>query len=208
MVFPVFTTFPGHLALVALLSYLVGSIAFGVLAAKIFGLGDIRQTGSGNIGATNVLRTGNKAAAAATLIFDMGKGYVPVLAAFLVFGRDAALVAGVSAFLGHLFPAWFGFKGGKGVATYLGVMLGLSFAAGAATCATWLCVALLTRHSSVASLGAAFLGPIWLWTVGSADAFALSAMMTVLVWVRHASNIRRILDGSEPKLTIRRSSGP
>lgn len=207
MFFPELATQPVYLALVALISYLVGSIAFGLVVTRVLGLGDIRQTGSGNIGATNVLRTGNKTAAAATLIFDMCKGLVPVLIASLYFGSDAAQVAGVSAFLGHLFPAWFGFKGGKGVATYLGALLGLSLFAGAAACATWVCLALLLRFSSVASLSAALLGPFWMWMFGSADAFAASAFMSVFVWILHAGNIRRLLDGNESKISFRNSSG-
>ena len=207
MFLPEFTTPPIYLALAALISYLVGSIAFGLVITKILGLGDIRQTGSGNIGTTNVLRTGNKSAAAATLIFDSCKGLAPVLIAWSYFGSDAAQVAGVSAFLGHLFPVWLGFKGGKGVATFLGALLGLSLFAGAAACATWLCLAFLTRFSSVASLSAALTGPLWLWVFGSADAIAATAFMSVLVWIRHASNIRRLIDGKESKLSLRSSSG-
>ena len=207
MFLPEFTTPPIYLALAALISYLVGSIAFGLVITKILGLGDIRQTGSGNIGTTNVLRTGNKSAAAATLIFDSCKGLAPVLIAWSYFGSDAAQVAGVSAFLGHLFPVWLRFKGGKGVATFLGALLGLSLFAGAAACATWLCLAFLTRFSSVASLSAALTGPLWLWVFGSADAIAATAFMSVLVWIRHASNIRRLIDGKESKLSLRSSSG-
>ena len=207
MFLPEFTTPPIYLALAALISYLVGSIAFGLVITKVLGLGDIRQTGSGNIGTTNVLRTGNKSAAAATLIFDSCKGLAPVLIAWSYFGSDAAQVAGVSAFLGHLFPVWLRFKGGKGVATFLGALLGLSLFAGAAACATWLCLAFLTRFSSVASLSAALTGPLWLWVFGSADAIAATAFMSVLVWIRHASNIRRLIDGKESKLSLRSSSG-
>lgn len=207
MFLPEFTTPPIYLALAALISYLVGSVAFGLVITKVLGLGDIRQTGSGNIGTTNVLRTGNKSAAAATLIFDSCKGLAPVLIAWSYFGSDAAQVAGVSAFLGHLFPVWLGFKGGKGVATFLGALLGLSLFAGAAACATWLCLAFLTRFSSVASLSAALMGPLWLWMFGSADAIAATAFMSVLVWIRHASNIRRLIDGKESKLSLRSSSG-
>ena len=207
MFLPEFTTPPIYLAFAALISYLVGAIAFGLVITRVLGLGDIRKTGSGNIGTTNVLRTGNKSAAAATLIFDSCKGLAPVLIAWSYFGSDAAQVAGVSAFLGHLFPVWLGFKGGKGVATFLGALLGLSLFAGAAACATWLCLAFLTRFSSVASLSAALTGPLWLWMFGSADAIAATAFMSVLVWIRHASNIRRLIDGKESKLSLRSSSG-
>lgn len=207
MFLPEFTTPPIYLALVALVSYLVGSIAFGLVITRVLGLGDIRQTGSGNIGTTNVLRTGNKSAAATTLIFDSCKGLAPVLIASLYFGSDAAQVAGVSAFLGHLFPVWLGFKGGKGVATFLGALLGLSLFAGAAACATWLCLAFLTRFSSVASLSAALTGPFWLWMFGFPDVIAATAFMSAFVWIRHASNIRRLVDGNESKISFRSSSG-
>ena len=207
MFLPEFTTPPVYLALVALISYLVGSIAFGLVITRVLGLGDIRQTGSGNIGTTNVLRTGNKSAAAATLIFDSCKGLAPVLIASLYFGSDAAQVAGVSAFMGHLFPLWLGFKGGKGVATFLGALLGLSLFAGAAACATWLCLAFLTRFSSVASLSAALTGPFWLWMFGSPDVIVATAFMSAFVWIRHASNIRRLVDGNESKISFRSSSG-
>ena len=188
------------LALVALLGYLVGSIPFGVLITRAFGLGDLRAIGSGNIGATNVLRTGNKAAALATLLLDGGKGAVAVLATRALAGEGAALVAGFAAFLGHLFPVWLGFRGGKGVATFLGLTLALAFPAGLASCAAWLATAFAFRFSSLAALVAAASAPLWLWLWGPPQAAWVGLALAVLVFVRHHANIRRLLDGTEPRI--------
>ena len=188
------------LILTAVLAYLLGSVPFGLLITRQLGLGDLRSIGSGNIGATNVLRTGNKGAAAATLILDAGKGAVAVLLARAVFGEGAALVAGLAAFLGHLFPVWLGFRGGKGVATFLGVLLALVWPAGLAACATWLVVAILTRFSSLAALAAAAAAPLWLGVFGRPDAVWLGIALAVLVFVRHQANIRRLLKGAEPRI--------
>jgi len=141
--------------LAVILGYLIGSIPFGILSARLFGLGNLREIGSGNIGATNVLRTGNKKAAAATLVLDMLKGAIAVLIANAIWGETASLFAGLGAFLGHLFPVWLGFKGGKGVATFLGVILAISFPAGLIACATWLITAYMGRISSLSALTAA-----------------------------------------------------
>ncbi len=187
-------------ALVFLLAYLLGSVPFGVLIARALGLGDLRAIGSGNIGATNVLRTGNKGAAAATLLLDGAKGGVAVLVARALVGEPAALVAGFAAFLGHLFPVWLGFRGGKGVATFLGVLLALDVAAGLAACATWLATAFLFRYSSLAALVASASGPVWLWLFGRPDAALLGLALAVLVWIRHQTNIRRLLAGDEPRI--------
>ncbi len=187
-------------ALVFLLAYLLGSIPFGVLITRALGLGDLRAIGSGNIGATNVLRTGNRAAAAATLLLDGAKGGVAVLVARALVGEPAALVAGFAAFLGHLFPVWLGFRGGKGVATFLGVLLALDFAAGLAACATWLATAFLFRYSSLAALVASASAPVWLWFLGRPDAVLLCLALAVLVWIRHHANIRRLLAGDEPRI--------
>jgi glycerol-3-phosphate acyltransferase PlsY len=184
----------------AVLAYLVGSIPFGVLVTRALGLGDLRSIGSGNIGATNVLRTGNKAAAAATLLLDGGKGAVAVLLARALAGEEAAMVAGLAAFLGHLYPVWLGFRGGKGVATFLGVMLALAWPAGLAACATWLAVAAATRYSSLAALVAAAATPLWLLLLGHGDAAWLGVALAVLVFVRHHANIRRLLAGTEPRI--------
>lgn len=180
--------------------YLVGSIPFGVLITRAMGLGDLRSIGSGNIGATNVLRTGNKGAALATLVLDGGKGAVAVLAARALAGEPAALLAALGAFLGHLFPVWLGFRGGKGVATFLGILLALSWPAGIAACLTWLATAFAFRFSSLAALGAAASAPIWLAVFGRSDALWLAVGLAALVFVRHHANIRRLLAGTEPKI--------
>ena len=188
------------LALAAPLGYLLGSIPFGVLIARALGLGDLRSIGSGNIGATNVLRTGNKAAAAATLLLDAGKGAVAVLAARALAGETAAMVAGFAAFLGHCFPVWLGFKGGKGVATFLGLTIALAWPAGLAACATWLATAAAFRFSSLAALVAAASIPLWLAAFGRPDAVLFGLALAALVFARHHANIRRLLAGTEPKI--------
>jgi glycerol-3-phosphate acyltransferase PlsY len=188
------------LVLTFVLAYLLGSIPFGVLITRALGLGDLRTIGSGNIGATNVLRTGNKGAALATLILDAGKGGVALLVARALVGEQAAMVAGFAAFLGHIFPVWLGFRGGKGVATFLGVMLALAWPVGLAACATWLATAFAFRYSSLAALVAAAATPLWLWLFGRTDAILFGIAMAVLVFIRHRTNIRRLLDGSEPKI--------
>ncbi len=188
------------LTLTAVLAYLLGSVPFGVLIARALGLGDLRRVGSGNIGATNVLRTGNKGAAAATLILDAAKGAVAVLLARHFAGESAAMVAGLAAFLGHLFPVWLGFRGGKGVATFLGVMLALSWPVGLACCAIWAAVAAARRMSSLAALVSAASAPLWIWLMGPREAVWLGAAMAALVFLRHHENIRRLLAGTEPRI--------
>ena len=198
---PDFVTSQGMLLLTAVLGYLLGSIPFGILVTRAMGLGDLRSIGSGNIGATNVLRTGNKGAALATLLLDGGKGAVAVLLArWLVGGEDAAQVAGFAAFLGHLYPVWLGFRGGKGVATFLGLFLALDWQVGLALCLTWLVTALVTRYSSVAALFAAASAGLWIvwWTDGSLLVLAL--ILTVLVYVRHSANLTRLKAGTEPRI--------
>jgi glycerol-3-phosphate acyltransferase PlsY len=188
------------LGIVAVLSYLLGSVPFGVVVTRAMGLGDVRKIGSGNIGATNVLRTGNKAAAAATLILDAAKGGVAVLIARAMVGPDAAQVAGLAAFLGHLYPVWLGFKGGKGVATFLGTLLALAWPAGLLACATWLAVAAVTRISSLSALVAAVASPVWLWLTGQGSMVVLAALLAALVLVRHKANIARLMAGTEPRI--------
>ena len=189
--------------------YLLGSIPFGVIATRIGGLGDIRQVGSGNIGATNVLRTGRKDLALVTLVGDGGKGAAAVLIARLLlsgFGHDAAetgaALAGGFAFLGHLFPVWLKFKGGKGVATFLGVLLAVAFPAGLLACATWLVMAWLARISSLSALTAAALAPLYVFATDQEPIAKvyLAVLMAVLVFVRHADNIHRLLKGEEPRI--------
>lgn len=197
---PPITTDPMMLALVAILAYALGSIPFGIVITRAFGLGDLRQIGSGNIGATNVLRTGNKPAAAATLLLDAAKGGIAVLIARAIFGEDAAQLAGLAAFLGHLFPIWLGFKGGKGVATFLGILLALAWPVGLAACATWAVVAAITRISSAAALSAAGLSGFWLLIFNHGTMILLVLILTILVYIRHATNIARIKAGTEPKI--------
>ena len=184
----------------AALGYLAGSIPFGMLVADRFNLGNLRDIGSGNIGATNVLRTGNKGAAALTLLLDGAKGAVVVLLARLVSGEDAAQLAALAAFLGHCFPVWLGFKGGKGVATFLGLMLALAFPVGVACCLTWLVAVAVTRISSMGALMAAALSTIWIISLGHPPMFLLGVILTILVFVRHHANISRLRAGAEPKI--------
>jgi acyl phosphate:glycerol-3-phosphate acyltransferase len=180
--------------------YLCGSIPFGVLLTRLSGAPDVRSIGSGNIGATNVLRTGRKALAAATLLGDILKGTVAVLVAGYFLGHDAALCAALGAFLGHLFPVWLGFKGGKGVATYIGLLLGLAWPAALFFGAVWLAVAALTRYSSLAALIASVLTPLFLWWWGALAEAELFALLTILLWVMHRANIARLMGGREGKI--------
>ena len=180
--------------------YLLGSIPFGLILTRMAGLGDIRQIGSGNIGATNVLRTGNKKLAAATLALDAFKGLAAVLALGSVYGPDAARIAGFGAILGHLFPVWLGFRGGKGVATYLGVLVGVHWPVALAFAAIWLSSAVLSRYSSLSALLASLAVPIGLWMLGERQAAELFALMTVMLWIMHRANIRRLMAGSESRI--------
>jgi glycerol-3-phosphate acyltransferase PlsY len=197
---PEITSPAGTLALAALCGYLAGSVPFGILVARAFGLGDLRRIGSGNIGATNVLRTGNRGAAALTLILDAAKGGLVVLAAGALAGADAAQLAGLCAVLGHLFPVWLRFRGGKGVATFLGTLLALAPPAGLAACATWLAVAALSRYSSLAALAAAALAPVLAVITSAPQAALVTLAMAALVFARHAANIRRLRRGTEPRI--------
>ncbi|MFN4099502.1 MAG: glycerol-3-phosphate 1-O-acyltransferase PlsY [Pararhodobacter sp.] len=197
---PDLTTAPLLLAAIGIASYLLGSIPFGVVVTKAMGLGDVRAIGSGNIGATNVLRTGNKGAAAATLLLDAAKGAVAVLIARALAGEDAAQLAALASFLGHLFPVWLGFKGGKGVATFLGTLLALAWPIGLMCCAAWVVMVLATRISSASALVATLSATLWLWIWGPQTMIALALALAALVWVRHAANIRRLLSGTEPRV--------
>jgi len=188
------------LALAFALGYLLGTVPFGVVLTRAAGGPDLRAVGSGNIGATNVLRTGSKALAAATLIGDMLKGTAAVMLTAHFFCREAALAAGLGAVLGHVFPLWLKFKGGKGVATYIGVLIGLAWIAAAIFGAIWLAVACLTRYSSLAALIASALTPLTLWLMNRPDAAVLYAALTALLWFMHRANIARLLQGSEPKI--------
>ena len=179
--------------------YLLGSIPFGLLLTRAAGAPDIRSIGSGNIGATNVLRTGRKWLAAITLFCDMFKGTVAVLVA-RHFGTDAALAAGLGAFVGHLFPVWLRFKGGKGVATYIGVLIGLYWPAALAFCVIWLSIAAASRYSSLAALIASALTPLGLWAFNRPNIAALFLVLTAALWVMHRENIARLLNGTEDKI--------
>lgn len=182
-----------------LLGYLLGSIPFGLLLTRAAGLGDIRKVGSGNIGATNVLRTGRKGLAAATLLLDALKGVVAVLIADQV-GQLAAVGAAAGAVLGHMFPVWLSFKGGKGVATTLGIMWGLSWPVGAIACASWLLFAAIFRYSSLAALLSVVIAAIAAWLLTDPKAATLLTLLVPLVWARHHENIARLLKGTETKI--------
>ena len=197
---PPITTDPLLLLLTVILAYLLGSVPFGIVVTRAMGLGDLRQIGSGNIGATNVLRTGSKGAALATVLLDSAKGGVAVLVARALFDEDAAQLAGLAAFLGHLYPVWLGFKGGKGVATFIGILLALAWPVGLAVCATWLVSALVTRTSSIAALVAAASSGMWLLFLLQGRLLVLVFLLTVLVYLRHAENLKRIKAGTEPRI--------
>jgi glycerol-3-phosphate acyltransferase PlsY len=188
------------LLLTFVLAYLLGSVPFGIVIARTFGLGDLRKIGSGNIGATNVLRTGNKLAAFLTLILDSGKGAIAVLVARFLIGEDAAQLAGFGAFLGHIFPVFLKFQGGKGVATYLGTVLALSLPVGVAACASWAICAAVFRISSLAALIMVAALPLIAYLLNAPNLVILLIALGVLVWYRHGENIRRLTKGTEPKI--------
>jgi len=189
---------PYFLAALAI-GYLLGSIPFGVLLTRFAGLGDIREVGSGNIGATNVLRTGHKGLAAATLLGDGLKGTAAVLLGSL-WGPNTALLAALGAFLGHSFPIWLGFKGGKGVATFLGCLIGLKPIVALAFAIVWLAVAFVSRYSSLSSLVASAATPAILWSIGERQMAEMTVVLTLLLWWKHHENIRRLLAGTEGKI--------
>ncbi|MEM9578504.1 MAG: glycerol-3-phosphate 1-O-acyltransferase PlsY [Pseudomonadota bacterium] len=197
---PVIENTAAALALWALAGYLLGSIPFGMVLAKLMGLGNLRDIGSGNIGATNVLRTGSKLAAALTLILDGGKGAVAVLAARAAAGEDAAQIAGLAAMLGHCYPVWLRFAGGKGVATFLGIVLALAWPVGVGACLAWLVGALTTRISSMGALVASAASIPLAFVLGAASTAALCAILCALIYWRHRANIARIKAGTEPKI--------
>ncbi|MEM1065751.1 MAG: glycerol-3-phosphate 1-O-acyltransferase PlsY [Pseudomonadota bacterium] len=197
---PEITSAPMVLAAAGVLGYLLGSVPFGIVIARAFGLGDLRAIGSGNIGATNVLRTGNRWAAFLTLILDAGKGGAAVLFARAIAGEDAAQIAGLAAFIGHLYPVWLRFEGGKGVATFLGTLLALAWPVGLAACTTWLVTAGLFRMSSLAALVSAALAAPIAWLLGSSQFVFLILLLAAFVFFRHAANIQRIASGKEPRI--------
>jgi acyl phosphate:glycerol-3-phosphate acyltransferase len=182
------------------IGYLLGSIPFGLILTRFAGTQDLRSIGSGNIGATNVLRTGRKGLAAATLICDMLKGTLAVLISGYYGGPDAAMLAALGAFLGHLFPIWLGFKGGKGVAVYIGVLIGLFWPAALLFCALWIATAAISRYSSLSALVASVVTPIFLWWFGHVALAALFAVLTVLLFYMHRANIARLQAGTEGRI--------
>ncbi|MDB5512655.1 MAG: glycerol-3-phosphate acyltransferase [Enterovirga sp.] len=183
-----------------LLGYLFGSVPFGLLLTRASGLGDIRAIGSGNIGATNVLRTGRKGLAAATLLLDALKATAAILVASRFLGPDAALAAAVGAFLGHTFPAWLGFRGGKGVATYIGCLIALDWRAGLAFAALWIAVAAASRYSSLSALVASVLTPFVLWLLQEWQIACVMSLLTVILWAKHTPNIARLVAGTEGRI--------
>ena len=199
---PISWSLSGPYLLAAFLAgYLLGSIPFGIVLTRLFGHGDLRKIGSGNIGATNVLRTGRKDLAAATLLLDAGKGAIAVLIAGALYGPDIALMAAYGSILGHLFPVWLKFRGGKGVATTLGVHIAIAWPMGLACCAVWLATAAATRFSSLAALIAMASAPAWAWyLVHDVQLAQFAAIVAVIVWLKHHENIRRLLKGEESKI--------
>jgi acyl phosphate:glycerol-3-phosphate acyltransferase len=191
---------PILLLLAFVVGYLLGSIPFGLIFTRLAGTQDLRSIGSGSIGATNVLRTGRKGLAAATVICDALKGTAAVIVASYFGGADAAIVAAVGAFLGHLFPVWLGFKGGKGVATYIGVLIGLFWPAAIAFCAIWLVVAVITRYSSASALVASLAIPALFWWLGHPALALLFTALTLMLWLMHRANIARLMAGTESKI--------
>lgn len=194
------------LVLWGVIGYLLGSIPSGMILARMMNLGNLREIGSGNIGATNVLRTGNKKAAALTLLFDAAKGAVVVLLARAFAGEDAAQIGALMAFLGHCFPVWLRFKGGKGVATYLGILWALAWPMGAAACLIWLVIAALFRYSSLAALVAAGWIPIIMGFTDRGEMFVLSAVLCLLMYARHWGNIQRLRKGTETKIGAKKTA--
>jgi glycerol-3-phosphate acyltransferase PlsY len=192
--------FDALLPIAFVLGYLLGSIPFGLVLTRLAGTQDLRSIGSGSIGTTNVLRTGRKDLAAATLIGDMLKGTIAVIIAGYFGGPDAAMLAALGAFLGHLFPVWLKFRGGKGVAVYIGVLLGLLWPAALLFCLIWLAVAVITRYSSLSALIASLATPVLLWWFGQLALAALFAVLTLLVFFVHRENIKRLLAGTESKI--------
>lgn len=196
-------TWPLYLG--GVIAYLIGSIPFGLVLTRLAGHGDIRKIGSGNIGATNVLRTGSKPLAALTLVLDSGKGAAVVLVAWPMFGPDMAVIAAACSVIGHLFPVWLKFRGGKGVATTLGVLLAIAWPVGVSACLTWLAAALVFRISSLAGIVALAASPFYAYWLADAQRVELAAFLAVVVIARHAANIRRLFKGEEPRIKFGKS---
>jgi acyl phosphate:glycerol-3-phosphate acyltransferase len=197
---PPFETSATLLILWAVIGYLLGSIPFGMVLTRLMGLGNLREIGSGNIGATNVLRTGSKMAAALTLLLDGAKGAVAVLLARAMAGEDAAQLAALAAMLGHCYPVWLRFQGGKGVATFIGLILALAWPVGLVVCLTWLVAAAAGKISSLAALAAAGVSTVWMVLLGRGDLLILGIILTLLIFWRHRANIARLRAGTEPRI--------
>lgn len=192
-------TLPYALAAMAI-GYLLGSVPFGLVLTRMAGLGDVRSIGSGNIGATNVLRTGNKKLAGATFLLDALKGTAAVLVCGALLGPEAGILAGFAAFIGHLFPVWIGFKGGKGVATYIGILLGLAPLMALLFAVLWIAIAYFSRYSSLSALVATLVIPVALWILGPEKTAAVMTLMTAITWWKHSTNISRLMSGTESKI--------
>ena len=194
----------GVLAAFLVFSYIVGSVSFGIVAAKLFKIGNLRKLGSGNIGTTNVLRTGNKKAAALTLISDSGKGYIPFIVATSFINPNFIILVGLATFIGHLFPIFHNFRGGKGVATFIGIMFGINMLVGIVVCFIWICIALASKKSSLSALGASFVSPFLVFSIEGTQHILLTSILVLLVWFRHKHNIKRILSRTEPSISFRK----
>ena len=185
-------------------SYLIGSISFGIIVTKLMGIDNLRSVGSGNIGATNVLRTGNKMAAALTLILDFGKGYAVIFIVTSFIGNAYLIFAGLAVFFGHIFPVYYKFKGGKGVATFLGIILATNFIVGALICFSWIIIALISKKSSIAALASSLLCPIFLFVAEADEKVFFSGLLVLTIWLLHRENLKRILSKTEPSINLKK----
>ena len=192
------------LLLIMACSYLVGSISFGIVVTKLIGVDNLRSIGSGNIGATNVLRTGNKVAAALTLILDSGKGYAVIFLVTSFVGNNYLVFTGLAVFIGHIFPIYYRFKGGKGVATFLGIILAMNFIVGVLVCVSWIIIAIISKKSSLAALGSSLLCPIFLLGTETSENILFSGVLVVMIWLLHRENIKRIIYRTEPSIHIKK----
>ncbi len=208
MIYPFWSAIWPYYIVALAVSYLIGSIPFGLVLTRLAGFGDVRDIGSGNIGATNVLRTGNKPLALATLLLDGGKGAVAVVIGGIYWGPDIAIVAAFGSLIGHLFPVWLRFRGGKGAAIGLGILLALAWPVGIAACLTWFAVALVFRYSSLAALVAFATSPAFAWWLADPQTMEFAAFMAVVIWLKHAGNIRRLVRGEETRIGKSSRSDP
>ena len=185
-------------------SYLIGSISFGIIITTLIGVDNLRSLGSGNIGATNVLRTGNKVAAALTLILDSGKGYAVIFLVTTFFGNGYLIFAGLAVFFGHIFPIYYRFKGGKGVATFLGIILAMNFIVGALVCVSWVIIAIISKKSSLAALGSSLLCPVFFLGTETDEKILFSGILVLMIWLLHKENIKRIIYRTEPSINLKK----